>query len=175
MTSTSNLANRKPHKFFDSFPQPAGRPPQPSIQHTLSPVSTPLISRTLSAAPQRSVPTPDRTPPASPQPNLPQASVVSGVEDGGLVSNGPTPLPPVPMLLNVPEQNAIRSAHWGYIYCMALIPDAEASKSLPISSGLPIPESGVRLEGKPIELVTGSGDEDVKVGYVYVYHVPGTN
>ncbi|KAJ7695752.1 hypothetical protein B0H17DRAFT_1055463 [Mycena rosella] len=43
--------------------------------------------------------------------------------------------------LNIPAENVIDSAHYGYIYCMALLQDSEAG----------------------VKLVTGSGDEFVKL------------
>lgn len=51
-------------------------------------------------------------------------------------------VPPTQGYLSVPASNVIDSAHYGYIYCMALVngPDDD------------------------VQLATGSGDESVKVG-----------
>lgn len=55
--------------------------------------------------------------------------------------------------LQVPATNVIDSAHYGYVYCMALLssPPEEPSDE-PTLAG-----------GASIQLVTGSGDETVKV------------
>lgn len=56
-----------------------------------------------------------------------------------------------PKTLHVPAGNVVDSAHYGYIYCMALLPSPHLTASDP-----------VRADGA-VELLTGSGDEDVKV------------
>jgi len=53
-------------------------------------------------------------------------------------------------LLNIPATNVIDSAHFGYVYCMTLIPSTREGK----------------IENEQVQsyyLVTGSGDETVKV------------
>ncbi|KAI0317637.1 Zn-dependent exopeptidase [Amylostereum chailletii] len=56
------------------------------------------------------------------------------------------------MSLDVPPSNVVDSAHYGYVYCMALVPSPrDGSDDAP-----PLERDGVLL-------VTGSGDETVKV------------
>ncbi|TDL23199.1 Zn-dependent exopeptidase [Rickenella mellea] len=99
------------HKFFDSFPQPQGRP----TSSDGLPVGVGL----------------------------------------GLASGQTTPRKddvPQPLgVLQVPVSNVIDSAHFGYVYSMALLPSTlEGTDSY---------DKG----GKQILLVTGSGDETVKL------------
>ena len=54
--------------------------------------------------------------------------------------------------LQVSASNVIDSAHYGYVYCMALLPSIQE-----LSDDLSLPTGG------PTQLVTGSGDETVKV------------
>lgn len=54
--------------------------------------------------------------------------------------------------LQVPPSNVIDSAHYGYVYCMALLPSPREGSDDPS----PPPNA-------PTQLVTGSGDETVKV------------
>ncbi|TFK52694.1 Zn-dependent exopeptidase [Heliocybe sulcata] len=55
-------------------------------------------------------------------------------------------------VLHVPPENVIDSAHYGYIYCMALLPSNRDGSDDPEPT----------LKGKT-QLVTGSGDETVKL------------
>ena len=58
-------------------------------------------------------------------------------------------------ILQVPAEHVIYSAHYGYVYCMALLPsNREGSDDAPFDKGL----------GHHLQLVTGSGDSTVKVG-----------
>ena len=50
---------------------------------------------------------------------------------------------------NIPAQNVIDSAHYGYVYCMALLPDTS--------------QRAAGAASKDVLLATGSGDETVKV------------
>ena len=50
---------------------------------------------------------------------------------------------------NIPAQNVIDSAHYGYVYCMALLPTAS--------------QRATGVTSKDVLLATGSGDETVKV------------
>ncbi|QRV92322.1 Gly-Xaa carboxypeptidase [Ceratobasidium sp. AG-Ba] len=95
------------HKFFDSFPQPAGRPVLP-----LRP-STAII-----------------TTPRAVTPSLIAEDNPKIVRDR---DGQPRSIP-------VPAENVVHSAHYGYIYCMALVRD-----------------------GDDVRLVTGSGDEETKL------------
>ncbi|EGN97989.1 hypothetical protein SERLA73DRAFT_169073 [Serpula lacrymans var. lacrymans S7.3] len=54
--------------------------------------------------------------------------------------------------LNIPARNVVDSAHFGYIYCMALLPSNREGCDDVISP-----------ENVDIQLVTGSGDETVKL------------
>lgn len=56
-----------------------------------------------------------------------------------------------PKTLHVPAANVLNSAHYGYIYCMALLPSPH------LTANDPVREDGA------VELLTGSGDEDVKL------------
>ena len=54
--------------------------------------------------------------------------------------------------LQVPQTNVIWSAHYGYVYCMALLPSIrEGSDDPPVN------------DSEELRLVTGSGDATVKV------------
>ncbi|KDQ11164.1 hypothetical protein BOTBODRAFT_35706 [Botryobasidium botryosum FD-172 SS1] len=111
------------HKFFDSFPQPAGRP----------------LPQTRSG---------------SPSPWLPRAGSPTL----------PTPPEPEPVQLQVPARNVVQSAHYGYIYCMALVPqDIEPTSPEWPAWSLHNSNSWRRDDKKEVQLVTGSGDEDVKL------------
>ncbi|KAH7097612.1 Zn-dependent exopeptidase [Auriculariales sp. MPI-PUGE-AT-0066] len=56
-----------------------------------------------------------------------------------------------PTTIYVPAANTLQSAHYGYIYCMALLPSPHISASDP------------EREDGSIELLTGSGDADVRL------------
>lgn len=70
-----------------------------------------------------------------------------------------------PRVLRVPDGNVAESAHYGYIYCMALVP-ATDPQIRPFGTYEPeqrySTDLNAREEGE-IRLVTGSGDEEVKV------------
>jgi di- and tripeptidase len=53
---------------------------------------------------------------------------------------------------HIPATNVIDSAHYGYVYCMALIPSSRDTSS-----------ESITHKGQKVHLVTGSGDETVKV------------
>ncbi|KAG8692935.1 hypothetical protein FRC08_009440 [Ceratobasidium sp. 394] len=95
------------HKFFDSVPQPAGRPVIP-LRPSTAILTTP-----------RAV-TPSLTAEDNPK--------IVRDKDGR------------PKTIPVPAENVVHSAHYGYIYCMALVKD-----------------------GEDVRLVTGSGDEETKL------------
>ncbi|KAG8994336.1 hypothetical protein FRB93_001592 [Tulasnella sp. JGI-2019a] len=120
-------ASRKPHKFFDSQPQPAGRP-------------TP------------SKPSPLITPPSSAT-NLPRTSSPCQFDGSDSSSEVAQINDLEPKALAVPPENRIPSAHHGYVYCTALVRDFD-------SSSTSAPE---RNGATTVQLVTGSGDEDVKL------------
>lgn len=120
---------RRAHKFFDSYPQYERKPADLNARNpTCSTCSTP--------------PTP---PPGSVPAQLP-----------GNIYNQPLSSPH-PSVVQVPPVNMVWSAHYGYVYCMALVPSlAEGSDDTPIG------------KGDHIQLVTGSGDSSVKV-----FRIPG--
>ncbi|KZT19994.1 glutathione degradosome [Neolentinus lepideus HHB14362 ss-1] len=72
--------------------------------------------------------------------------------DGESCVQLPAPVPLPRAVLQVPPENVIDSAHYGYIYCMALLPSNRDGSDDPKPS----------LSGKTY-LVTGSGDETVKL------------
>ncbi|KAI0770453.1 hypothetical protein C8Q74DRAFT_1275531 [Fomes fomentarius] len=57
-------------------------------------------------------------------------------------------------VLHVPAEHVIYSAHYGYVYCMALLPSTREG------SDHVLDEKG---EGHHLQLVTGSGDSTVKL------------
>lgn len=71
------------------------------------------------------------------------------VDADGCVQHPSVPVPKA--FLQVPAINVIDSAHYGYVYCMALLPSTRegSDDSAPVSGAT--------------QLVTGSGDETVKV------------
>ncbi|KIJ54859.1 hypothetical protein M422DRAFT_64082 [Sphaerobolus stellatus SS14] len=84
-----------------------------------------------------------------------------------------TPLHQHPRLLQVSPQNMIHSAHYGYIYCMAILPSplegaferrsgSEKSFGSPSNRPMSLDNSSWEWEND-ILLMTGSGDETVKV------------
>ena len=74
---------------------------------------------------------------------------------------------PRPRVLRVPSTNIVDSAHYGYIYCMGLVHrPSEEVQLRPFGEFEPetryTSEHNIWEDGE-IRLVTGSGDEDVKV------------
>lgn len=118
---TTILPGRKWHKFFDSVPQPARTA-------NGSPTST-----TGSTTPERQL---------VHSPGDPAEVVCASLRFTSIDAG--------PKALQVPPQNVILPAHYGFIYCMALSPSH-------LYSG------DVRQQDQEIFLLTGSGDEDVKV------------
>lgn len=53
---------------------------------------------------------------------------------------------------DIPASNVIDSAHYGYVYCMAIVPSSRAGSDDPLSPS-----------GRCQQLLTGSGDETVKL------------
>lgn len=58
-------------------------------------------------------------------------------------------------MLQVPPSNMVWSAHYGYVYCMALVPNNHEGSDDTALSG-----------GHNVQLVTGSGDSTVKVNLI---------
>ncbi|CEL62689.1 putative di-and tripeptidase DUG2 OS=Saccharomyces cerevisiae (strain ATCC 204508 / S288c) GN=DUG2 PE=1 SV=1 [Rhizoctonia solani AG-1 IB] len=113
------------HKFFDSFPQPAGRPTAPQRP------STAVLTTSSKLSLQRS-----STPIATPEIKKPTNG------DGANTTEPTDKNEDDPRVLAVPLEHVVSSAHYGYIYCMALVRDES---------------------GDQVRLVTGSGDEETKL------------
>ncbi|KAG8911162.1 hypothetical protein FRC00_006970, partial [Tulasnella sp. 408] len=130
--------SRKPHKFFDSQPQPAGRPiPSPNPCSTSFPVTPSSTARSLPGA---------TTPPLAQNPQLQMSSSDSNPGDVSEEHKSTKPRE-----LSIPQDNWVPSAHYGYIYCMAIVPEHEGEAQ------------ATPPQRKVTQLVTGSGDEDVKL------------
>lgn len=81
--------------------------------------------------------------------NISRLSQISLVDGSGCVSNANTSA--LPIALDIPADNVIDSAHYGYVYCMVLIPSfRDGSNDTEVN----------RFSG---HFVTGSGDETLKV------------
>jgi len=64
--------------------------------------------------------------------------------------------PPIPRAeFSIPAQNVINSAHYGYVYCMVLVPSTR--------------QGATSATQKDVLLATGSGDETVKVRMVRMH------
>ncbi|KAH9933265.1 Zn-dependent exopeptidase [Amylocystis lapponica] len=120
-------ASRKVHKFFDSYPQYTRRPAD-------------LEARNPSSSYPQSLP----STPGSSTFHLPSSG--SGSEPDSCVRHEPIQHPLA--ILQVPPTNVIYSAHYGYVYCIALVPCAREGSDDP---------PAVRA-GDSVQLVTGSGD-----------------
>jgi di- and tripeptidase len=82
----------------------------------------------------------------------------STIDLDGCVQHASAPSPRG--FLQVPASNVIDSAHYGYVYCMTLLPstgEVSDDPSLPVD--------------RPTQLVTGSGDETVKVTSIQQYYI----
>ncbi|EUC63300.1 beta-ala-his dipeptidase [Rhizoctonia solani AG-3 Rhs1AP] len=122
------------HKFFDSFPQPAGRPV------TLQRPSTAVLTTASNLSLQR-----PSTPIAAPK--IKKSTNCEGTSAVEPTSKSEDE----PRILSIPSENVIHSAHYGYIYCMALVRDGS---------------------GGQVRLVTGSGDEETKLWELPPYRNP---
>jgi len=80
------------------------------------------------------------------------------IDSDGCVQQASAPSPRG--FLQVPASNVIDSAHYGYVYCMALLPSTGV-----VSDDSPLPADG------STQLVTGSGDETVKVNLIQKYYI----
>ncbi|RPD54678.1 Zn-dependent exopeptidase [Lentinus tigrinus ALCF2SS1-7] len=125
--------SRKAHKFFDSYPQYTRRPADLNARNPTCASCLPS-STSLSTTPPSASSTGSRTPPDSCiQPEALKAPIA---------------------VFQVPPENVIYSAHYGYVYCMALLPSSrEGSDDSPFRRG----------HGHHLQLVTGSGDSTVKL------------
>ncbi|KAJ3559316.1 hypothetical protein NM688_g421 [Phlebia brevispora] len=126
--SSGSSTPRRAHKFFDSYPQYERKPADLNARNpTCSSCSTPP------------------TPPAG-------TMTPHSLDDPCLQPQSNSSRPHPPTVLQVPPTNMVWSAHYGYVYCMALVPSlTEGSDDVAPSPG------------DNIQLVTGSGDSTVKV------------
>ncbi|KAI0629895.1 Zn-dependent exopeptidase [Trametes polyzona] len=131
-TSTPTSTSRKAHKFFDSYPQYTRRPADLNARNPTCASCLPTsISLTLPTSSSSGLATP------------PQDGCVQG-------DRIKTPL----AVLQVPPESVIFSAHYGYVYCMALLPsNREGSDDLLYED----------THDGSLQLVTGSGDSTVKL------------
>ncbi|CDO74568.1 hypothetical protein BN946_scf184771.g4 [Trametes cinnabarina] len=132
-TSTPTSSSRKAHKFFDSYPQYTRRPADLNARNPTCASCLPIsVSGSLpvsSSSRDFSTPPPD------------------SCLKGDLVK------PPL-AVLQVPSECVVFSAHYGYVYCMALLPsNREGSDD----------QSFDDVSNGNLQLVTGSGDSTVKL------------
>ncbi|KAI0785192.1 Zn-dependent exopeptidase [Abortiporus biennis] len=122
LSSSGTSTPRRAHKFFDSYPQYTRRPADLNARNSVRDSTPP--------SPPHGIPTPPG-------------------DDACFVRE--TSQQPLSTLV-VPPTDVIWSAHYGYVYCMALSPSyREGSDDAPLSSG------------EQYRLVTGSGDATVKL------------
>ena len=112
---------RRAHKFFDSYPQYQRRPADLNARNS--------ARDSHPSSPSIGIPTPP------------------SIDDACLVLH---PIQPPLSNLQVPQNNVVWSAHYGYVYCMAFSPSLRegSDDSLPLDNG-------------ELRLVTGSGDATV--------------
>ncbi|KAI0350342.1 Zn-dependent exopeptidase [Trametes cingulata] len=131
-TSTPTSTSRKAHKFFDSYPQYTRRPADLNARNPTCASCLPTsVSLTLPTAASRDF--------SAPPPE--------GCVQGDRVK------PPL-AVLQVPPENVIFSAHYGYVYCMALLPSNREGSDDPFFED---------AHDGSLQLVTGSGDSTVKL------------
>lgn len=169
----SSRPPKKPHKFFDSQPRGSqNRVPTLSTSPSSSAVNDPHshpIPRNTSYSSIGSI---DHERPESSSLNTGNASSAAARQDITPTNSKPGNRPRRPRVLRVPSTNVIDSAHYGYIYCMALVPaPVEEAQIRPF--GEYEPEIRYRSDynaraGGEIRFVSGSGDEDVKVRSIIV-------
>ncbi|PCH40332.1 glutathione degradosome [Wolfiporia cocos MD-104 SS10] len=139
-SSGSSTPARRVHKFFDSYPQYTRRPADLNARNP-----TCSSSMCLTSLPP--------TPPLSSS-SLPSSSSSPSCLTQALRQDSSQRPQAV---LHVPPNNVIYSAHYGYIYCMALVPSTREGSDDPLFGTA---EGGER---RGLQLVTGSGDETVKL------------
>ncbi|GBE85255.1 Probable di- and tripeptidase [Sparassis crispa] len=138
VSGTSTPTSRRVHKFFDSYPQYTRRPADLNARNptcSSHPSLPPTPPRSLSTFSGRS----------------------SSPDTDSCVRQEPHVIEHPLAVFQVPAANVIYSAHYGYVYCMALVPSIrEGSEDPPLRTA----EEG---EQRSVQLVTGSGDETVKL------------
>lgn len=136
-TSTPTSISRKAHKFFDSYPQYTRRPADlnarnPTCASCLPTSASGTLTTSVSSSSSSGPPTP-------PQDGCVQDDSVKA------------PL----ATLHVLSENVVFSAHYGYVYCMALLPSNREGSDDAFYED---------THDGSLQLVTGSGDSTVKVG-----------
>ncbi|PIL22320.1 hypothetical protein GSI_15008 [Ganoderma sinense ZZ0214-1] len=127
-SGASTPPSRKAHKFFDSYPQYTRRPADLNARNPT------CASRAIST-----------TPPSA-------SSLELGTSPDPCVQSDA--VQPLLSVFQVPPENVIYSAHYGYVYCIALLPShRDGSDDLTFEMD----------QGKSLQLVTGSGDSTVKL------------
>ncbi|KAI0088477.1 Zn-dependent exopeptidase [Irpex rosettiformis] len=126
---SGTVTPRRAHKFFDSYPQYQRKPADLNARN-------PCCSSSRPPSPYLGSPTPS----------------VSSSYDSCVITSNIQNLR-TPQVLSVPPENMIWSAHYGYVYCMALAPSSnrEGSDDPPVG------------RNTNMQLITGSGDATVKV------------
>jgi di- and tripeptidase len=142
-TSAPGTPGKRFDKFFDSVPQ--------SQRHLVSPTS-PLHPHSHSQILQQ---------------HHPLTRVHSRQSEGAPNALSVSSNPAAPHELQVPPENVIESAHYGYVFCMAVSPShlyaGERKRESPGQSDSDTDEE--------VYLITGSGDEDVKVFVLSLKHL----
>jgi di- and tripeptidase len=128
---------RRVHKFFDSYPQYERRTPDLNARN-------PTLTNHPSATP------PPQSPGRSGQNTPPYLQAGTSSSTDACLSPSPSQQPL--KTLQVPPENTVWSAHYGYVYCMAVVPSAREGSDNP-----------PRHSSEGAQLVTGSGDASVKV------------
>lgn len=169
-SGTSTPPTRRVHKFFDSYPRFTRRPADLNARNSAyaHPSSSPSpqhqsVAATAAATIQSLTSSLSAIPPSTPP-------YVSSEGLGTPASSRSTSDECVPLplhsgheplgVIGVPPENVIWSAHYGYVYCMALVPSSREGSDDPV-----VGERGVQL-------VTGSGDATVKVRLVMYVQRP---
>jgi di- and tripeptidase len=157
VSGTGSVRKTKVHKFFNSYPQYERKPADAlavngvaSTDDTgLSGSASPVLTGTTSSSNFSTIHT----------------SNGDGVNQSQEYASSSPPKQVViessPEVLDVLPQNAVDSAHFGYVYCMALIPSTRDGSDdvLASDSG----GQGMAMAKWTNHLVTGSGDETLKV------------
>ncbi|KAI0643091.1 Zn-dependent exopeptidase [Trametes meyenii] len=131
-TPTSMSTSRKAHKFFDSYPQYTRRPADLDARNPTCASSMPTsMSLTLPLSGSGGLTTP------------PPDGCVKGEHVRAPLAT-----------LQVPPESVVFSAHYGYVYCMVLLPSNKEGSDDP-------PYEDASEDG--LQLVTGSGDSTVKL------------
>ncbi|EIW59658.1 Zn-dependent exopeptidase [Trametes versicolor FP-101664 SS1] len=136
-TSTPTSISRKAHKFFDSYPQYTRRPADLNARNPTCASCLPTsVSNTLATSVSSS--SPSSGPSTPPQDGCVQDDHVKA---------------PLATLHVLPE-NVVFSAHYGYVYCMALLPSNREGSDDAFYED---------THDGSLQLVTGSGDSTVKL------------